>query len=67
MTGNNTDAKAPARKDKVEARRKSALQKEMELEEGLEDTFPASDPVSVTQKGTVGRPADHDKKDRKGD
>jgi hypothetical protein len=28
-----------------------------ELEEGLADTFPASDPVSVTQKVTSGRPA----------
>jgi hypothetical protein len=27
------------------------------LEEGLADTFPASDPVSVTQKVTSGRPA----------
>ena len=28
-----------------------------ELEQGLEDTFPASDPVSVTQKVTSGRPS----------
>lgn len=28
-----------------------------ELDEGLEDTFPASDPVSVTGTTTPGRPA----------
>ena len=28
-----------------------------ELEEGLEETFPASDPVSVTSTTTPGRPA----------
>lgn len=35
----------------------SARELDEELEEGLEDTFPASDPVSVTQKVTSGRPA----------
>lgn len=30
---------------------------EEQLEEGLEDTFPASDPVSVTSTGIPGRPA----------
>jgi hypothetical protein len=29
-----------------------------ELEEGLEDTFPASDPVSVTVPSTPGKPND---------
>jgi hypothetical protein len=29
-------------------------QLERELEEGLEDTFPASDPVSVTEPGSDG-------------
>lgn len=29
---------------------------EQELEEGLEDTFPASDPVSVTSTGIPGAP-----------
>ena len=28
-----------------------------QLEEGLEDTFPASDPVSITNTTTPGRPA----------
>lgn len=35
----------------------SKQEKEEELEKGLMDTFPASDPVSVTQKVTSGRPA----------
>jgi len=30
---------------------------ERELEEGLEDTFPASDPVSVTEPEWPGRPS----------
>ena len=30
--------------------------KEGKLEEGLEDTFPASDPVSVTNPGQPGAP-----------
>ena len=29
---------------------------EEQLEEGLEDTFPGSDPVSVTSTGIPGRP-----------
>ena len=33
---------------------------ERELEEGLEETFPASDPVAVTEPAP-----DHDKRDRK--
>lgn len=32
-------------------------EKDEELEKGLKDTFPASDPVSITQKVTSGRPA----------
>lgn len=34
----------------------AAQSTEGELEEGLEDTFPASDPVSVTTSVTAGRP-----------
>lgn len=30
---------------------------EQELEEGLEDTFPASDPVSITSSAIPGAPA----------
>lgn len=42
--------------EKNDARRRdvSPEEKESELEEGLEDTFPASDPVSVTQPGVAG-------------
>ena len=39
----------------LEAERKRQLSEE-ELEEGLEDTFPASDPVSVTSSTTSGAP-----------
>lgn len=35
----------------------SEREKEEELDEGLKDTFPASDPVSITQKVKSGRPA----------
>jgi hypothetical protein len=39
---------------RAEQERKSRL--EEELDEGLEDTFPASDPVSVTSTTTTGAP-----------
>lgn len=35
-----------------------------ELEEGLDDTFPASDPVSVSQTTTTGAPGEFSKKGR---
>ena len=35
---------------------KRAENPEQELEEGLEDTFPASDPVSITSTGIPGAP-----------
>lgn len=37
-------------------REKRRKENENELEEGLEDTFPASDPVSVTSPGSPGAP-----------
>jgi hypothetical protein len=42
----------PTPDDKIR-RRKEKLERRLEesLEKGLEDTFPASDPVSVTQPG----------------
>jgi hypothetical protein len=43
--------------EKDHARELTDKEKDEELEKGLEDTFPASDPVSVTQKVTSGRPA----------
>lgn len=43
MTGKNREAEAD-KKTKDDKQRQ-----EDELEEGLEDSFPASDPVSVTQ------------------
>ena len=39
------------------ARHLSKDELDEQLEEGLEDTFPASDPVSVSPKVTSGRPA----------
>lgn len=46
---------AAVRSYEKEKRRK---ENEDELDEGLEDTFPASDPVSVTQPSTPGKPND---------
>jgi len=44
----------PVTTDKSKARRKSA---DSSLQQGLEETFPASDPVNVTQPA----PSKHDK------
>jgi hypothetical protein len=46
---------AAVRSYEKEKRRK---ENEDELDEGLEDTFPASDPVSVTQPSKPGKPND---------
>ena len=53
---------APKSPKKTPAVRSLELEKqreieEEELEEGLEDTFPASDPVSITSTSIPGRPA----------
>jgi hypothetical protein len=46
--------KAPVRKKKA-ARKKAVKRRlERELEEGLVETFPASDPVAVTEPGVDG-------------
>jgi hypothetical protein len=47
--------KSPAVRSLEKEERKKA-EHEDELEEGLEDTFPASDPVSVTEPTVAGRP-----------
>lgn len=47
----STKPKAAEKNGKLD---KKAL--ERELEEGLEDTFPASDPVSVTEPEHPGKP-----------
>ncbi len=39
-----------------EQARQSRPSKEKKLDEGLEDSFPASDPVSVTSPTTAGEP-----------
>ncbi|RUX70919.1 hypothetical protein EN990_30245, partial [Mesorhizobium sp. M7A.F.Ca.US.005.03.1.1] len=41
----------------LEHERHEAPSAEEELEEGLEDTFPASDPVSITGTAIPGAPA----------
>jgi hypothetical protein len=50
-TNMNTDAKMRPTPESKVRRRKEKEQKRLEksLEQGLEDTFPASDPVAVTQ------------------
>ena len=48
---------SPAAKS-FRADRQRNVNKEQELEEGLEDTFPASDPVSVTSTSQPGAPND---------
>jgi hypothetical protein len=60
MAGPKNDAKkSPAVKSLEREKRKQDKQADMreeELEEGLEDTFPASDPVSVTSSSIPGGP-----------
>jgi len=49
--------KSPAvRSLERERRRRAKKDKEEQLDEGLEDTFPASDPVSVTSSSISGGP-----------
>lgn len=43
-------------KEQAAHRRKSPEELEEELQEGLEDTFPASDPVSPTGTSIPGKP-----------
>ncbi|RJT30972.1 hypothetical protein D3227_29425 [Mesorhizobium waimense] len=51
----------PARKTpavrSLERERDHVVSAEEELEEGLEDTFPASDPISITSTSISGAPA----------
>ena len=57
--------KSPAVKSLEREKRKQkkdADEREEELEEGLEDTFPASDPVSVTSSSIPGAPKKPHKK-----
>ena len=44
------------RQEQAAHRRKSPEELEEELEEGLRDTFPASDPVSPTSSAIPGQP-----------
>jgi len=47
----------PKAPKKDPAARLTKSEKDERLEEGLEETFPASDPVSVTTTGNAKRPA----------
>ena len=51
----------PTRHQESEAEAKERRRLEKALEEGLEDSFPASDPVSVTQPPS----SSQDRKDKK--
>ncbi|MER9305207.1 hypothetical protein NKJ06_13160 [Mesorhizobium sp. M0293] len=57
----NSAPKSPVKKTSavrsLEQERHEAPSAEEELEEGLEDTFPASDPVSITGSSISGAPA----------
>jgi hypothetical protein len=50
------DTKSPAVRS-LEHEKHGQPSPEEELEEGLEDTFPASDPVSITSSAVPGAPA----------
>ncbi|RUM95683.1 hypothetical protein EET67_21800 [Pseudaminobacter arsenicus] len=62
MTTADPHRKAPApkpgsrKKRRTEGRAEDPDTLEEQLQEGLEDTFPGSDPVSVTITGIPGRP-----------
>jgi hypothetical protein len=51
----------PARQQESEADAKERRRLEKSLEEGLEDSFPGSDPISVIQPA----PSSQDKKEKK--
>jgi hypothetical protein len=48
--------KSPAVRSLEREQREQKKREDEDLEEGLEDTFPASDPVSVTSTSIPGRP-----------
>jgi hypothetical protein len=58
MTAPRPDRKADSSKAS-EKRRDKKLQLEQELDEGLRETFPASDPVSVIQPSSSSKADDH--------
>lgn len=53
---NRPAAGQAANENRERSNPKPEADKEEELQEGLEDTFPASDPVSVATTGHPGRP-----------
>ena len=61
---NQREAGASAAAVSLEAERRRRLNLEEQLDEGLEDTFPASDPVSATSSSITGPPPKNDKVSR---
>lgn len=56
----NSHRSSPAVESLKQEQRKTTTQKKDELEEGLKDTFPGSDPVSVTNTSIPAGRADSD-------
>lgn len=52
----STPQKSGSPSPAVQSLKKSEASKTKELDKGLEDTFPASDPVSATSTTTSGKP-----------
>ena len=52
----STSTKSPAVRS-LEKEERQKVKRGDDLDEGLEDTFPASDPVSATEPSVPGRPA----------
>lgn len=63
-TAQNPKSDSP-KSDKRQAEKPTPDNRNDRLEEGLEETFPASDPVSVTQPGTTGEVPERDEKKRR--
>jgi hypothetical protein len=57
MTGPRRDRKESGKADEKRLDKKRQL--EQALDEGLRETFPASDPVSVTQPASPSKADDH--------
>lgn len=61
MSASKTET-AAVRSLKKEQAKQARADKEQELEEGLVDTFPASDPVSVLSTTVAGEPKNQSRK-----
>lgn len=59
--------RGPAAKDAEKEEKRRREHTEKELDEALEDTFPASDPVALTESSIPRRPVHERKKKKKED